>query len=414
MRPTFLTAINKTSLRNLIRIAVLPLCLAMVLTINCRKKAEIEAIEKATVVIDSEGKFTGNLLISKKGIYFKNVSGDLNFIRSLKEKEQVAVSKNGAHTGIIIYEIEENLPIKAKLEVLDIQGKIKVKFFMPPLSEGVIISNDGKLIINVGSLPARSFFNDYLDLIFYDEAGKLLMAHRDREFKLHSVFDLSAETNYLVVVALAHKDRACYLFLMDNFGQEVWRRKLSEREQPVDVAISANGDMIAVCTNSIAPSRVVPTHAPREFVDNKGSFYLYDGDGNQIKAHDLDVLGPKHVVLSPDGTYSAVIDRDSLNFFECESGEKLWEKTLDQKDYWYRSVSVSKEGSFVVVGSTNHLVAEANRLVNVYDKDGELVKTSEFNYKQFVSDFGPEVKITPDGGTISVVTKRDTITINNK
>jgi outer membrane protein assembly factor BamB len=127
------------------------------------------------------------------------------------------------------------------------------------------------------------------------------------------------------------------------------------------------------------------------------------GEGENILARGM--------AFSPDNEYVSLIDKKNLYLFDFETGEVLWQHSLDQPELSFISVDMTKNAEMIIAGAdfdNGRNVPSQERhtkgYVYLFDKNGKLTWEKELSYKLW-NVFVPRVKFSLDGSIFSVKTR---------
>lgn len=317
----------------------------------------------------------GNLILSSpQGFQILTSDGKQSYQASLKPNQGLVTSPDGNCFGIITYSKSASPGfLAAENFVLYSANGTKLGEIKNPEVSDFYVPNPANLIVGIsgGEGGAKS------RLVFYDRAGNPI-----KSLEIGFLEGVSFSSNGKSVFVNSGKDG---LSAFDDSGALKANFGLCEK-----FATSQDGEYVA--TNSDGNLQIYHQGKPV---------------GNPLNVNPL----IREMCFSPDNKYISVIDKKNLFLFEVQTGNLLWQYSLDKPELSFISVDISPNAEKIIAGidyDKGRKIAPEERhttgFVYLFDKDGKITWQKEISYKLWGAVF-PKVQFSADGANFSVITR---------
>lgn len=369
-------------MKNTLKYLTLILCLVVVGKLQAKAVEPALILERPIQEKSVNPNFVNGKIIlsSREELSTLNQAGKEFFKLKLKENQDVITSENGEYFGITTYSTKGS-PVFLKAEKFVLHSAFgKTLWQIENLkSSAFFIANDGKLVVGVSSFEGKK----EAELALYNENGDSIFSTKINFFQGLS---FSPDGGSLFV-----RSGTDGLLVFDQKGG-----LKGKYETCNEFTTSLDGERVA-CVS-----------------DDKLNFYRQGklvtqtrvgsaGEGENILARGM--------VFSPDNEYVSLVDKKNLYLFDFETGEVLWQYSLDQPELFFISVDMTENAEMIIAGADfdkgrNVSVQERHTkgYVYLFDKNGKLTWEKELSYKLW-NVFVPRVKFSLDGSIFSVKTK---------
>jgi outer membrane protein assembly factor BamB len=362
--------------------------LALILFFVLISQAQVKAIEPALLLEKSLEEKSVNpnfvngkiILSSREELSTLNQAGKESFKLKLKENQDVITSENGEYFGITTYSTKGS-PGILKVEKFVLHSAFGKTLWQieNPTSSAFFIANNGKLVVGVSSFEGKK----ESELIFYGENGDSVFRTK---FNFFQGLLFSPDGGSVFV-----KSGTDGLLVFDQKGDLKGKYETCD-----EFTTSLDGERVACVA------------------DDKFNFYRQGKLVTQTRvgsAREGENILARGMVFSPDNGYVSLVDKKNLYLFDFETGEVLWQYSLDQPELSFISVDMTKNAEMIIAGidfDTGRNVPSQERhtkgYVYLFDKNGKLTWEKELSYKLW-NVFVPRVKFSLDGSIFSVKTK---------
>jgi outer membrane protein assembly factor BamB len=362
--------------------------LALILLLVLIGQGEVKALEPALILERSilEKSVNPNfvngkiILSSREELSTLTQAGKESFKLRLKENQDVITSENGEYFGITTYSTK-GAPgfLKAEKFVLHSAFGKTLWQIENPKNSAFFIANNGKLVVGVSSFEGKK----ESELIFYNENGDSVFSTK---FNFFQGLSFSPDGGSVFV-----KSGTDGLLVFDQKGDLKGKYETCD-----EFTTSLDGERVAC----VSDDKLNFYHQGKLVTQTRvGSA----GEGENILARGM--------VFSPDNEYVSLVDKKNLYLFDFETGEVLWQYSLDQPELSFISVDMTKNAEMIIAGvdfDKGRNVPSQERhtkgYVYLFDKNGKLTWEKELSYKLW-NVFVPRVKFSLDGSIFSVKTK---------
>jgi WD40 repeat protein len=375
-------------MKNTLKYLSLILCLVLLGQLQAKAVEPALLLEKSINEKSVNPNFVNGKIIlsSREELSTLNQAGKESFKLKLKESQDVITSENGEYFGIATYSTKGAPGIlKAEKFVLHSAfGKILWQIENPK-SSAFFIANNGKLVGGVSSFEGKK----ESELAFYDENGDSVFSTKINFFQ-----GLLFSPNGGYVFVRSGTDG---LLAFDQKGELKGDYKTCQ-----EFTTSFDGERIA-CVS-----------------DDKLNFYHQKNLVSETRlgsaGKSAGPVGGENILargmaFSPDNRYVSLIDKKNLYLLDFETGEVLWQYSLDQPELFFISVDLTRNAEMIIAGvdlDKGRNVPSQERhtkgYVYLFDKKGDLTWEKELSYKLW-NVFVPRVKFSLDGSIFSVKTR---------
>jgi outer membrane protein assembly factor BamB len=369
-------------MKNTLKYLTLILCLVLISQVQAKAGEPVLVLEKSINEKSVNPNFVNGKIIlsSREELSTLTQAGKESFKLKLKENQDVITSENGEYFGITTYSTK-GAPgfLKAEKFVLHSAFGKTLWQIENPRNSAFFIANNGKLVVGVSSFEGKK----EAELALYNENGDSIFSTKIDFFQ-----GLSFSPDGGSVFVKSGTDG---LLVFDQKGDLKGKYETCD-----EFTTSLDGERVAC----VSDDKLNFYHQGKLVTQTRvGSA----GEGENILARGM--------VFSPDNEYVSLVDKKNLYLFDFETGEVLWQYSLDQPELSFISVDMTKNAEMIIAGADfdkGRNVPSQERYtkgyVYLFDKNGKLTWEKELSYKLW-NVFVPMVKFSLDGSIFSVKTK---------
>jgi hypothetical protein len=375
-------------MKDILRYCALILFLVLIAQVQVKALEPVLILERPIQEKSVNPNFVNGKIIlsSREELSTLNQAGKESFKLKLKENQDVITSENGEYFGITTYSTK-GAPgfLKAEKFVLHSAFGKTLWQIENPKGSAFFIANNGKLVVGVSGFEGKK----ESELIFYNENGDSVFSTKINFFQ-----SLSFSPNGGSVFVRSGTDG---LLVFDQKGDLKGKYETCQ-----EFTTSFDGERVACVSddklNFYHQGKLVTQTRVGSVGKSAGSV-----GGENILARGM--------ALSPDNRYVSLIDKKNLYLLDFETGEVLWQYSLDQPELSFISVDITRNAERIIAGvdfdkGRNVPVQERHTkgYVYLFDKKGDLTWEKELSYKLW-NVFVPKVKFSLDGSIFSVKTR---------
>lgn len=369
-------------MKNTLKYLTLILCSVLISQVQAKAGEPVLVLEKSINEKSVNPNFVNGKIIlsSREELSTLTQAGKESFKLKLKENQDVITSENGEYFGITTYSTKGSPGfLKAEKFVLHSAFGKTLWQIENPKSSAFFIANNGKLVVGVSSFEGKK----EAELALYNENGDSVFSTKINFFQ-----GLSFSPDGGSVFVKSGTDG---LLVFDQKGDLKGKYETCD-----EFTTSLDGERVAC----VSGDKLDFYHQGKLVTQTRvGSA----GEGENILARGM--------VFSPDNEYVSLVDKKNLYLFDFETGEVLWQYSLDQPELSFISVDMTKNAEMIIAGADfdkGRNVPSQERhtkgYVYLFDKNGKLTWEKELSYKLW-NVFVPRVKFSLDGSIFSVKTK---------
>jgi outer membrane protein assembly factor BamB len=373
---------KEVAMKNTLKYLTLILCSVLISQVQAKAGEPVLVLEKSINEKSVNPNFVNGKIIlsSREELSTLTQAGKESFKLKLKENQDVITSENGEYFGITTYSTKGSPGfLKAEKFVLHSAFGKTLWQIENPKSSAFFIANNGKLVVGVSSFEGKK----EAELALYNENGDSVFSTKINFFQ-----GLSFSPDGGSVFVKSGTDG---LLVFDQKGDLKGKYETCD-----EFTTSLDGERVAC----VSGDKLDFYHQGKLVTQTRvGSA----GEGENILARGM--------VFSPDNEYVSLVDKKNLYLFDFETGEVLWQYSLDQPELSFISVDMTKNAEMIIAGADfdkGRNVPSQERhtkgYVYLFDKNGKLTWEKELSYKLW-NVFVPRVKFSLDGSIFSVKTK---------
>jgi len=375
-------------MKNTLKYLSLILCLVLLGQLQAKAIEPVLILERPIQEKSVNPNFVNGKIIfsSREELSTLNQAGKESFKLKLKENQEVITSEKGEYFGITTYSTKVASGIlKAEKFVLHSAFGKTLWQIENPKGSAFFIANNGKLVGGVSSFEGKK----EAELVFYNGNGDSIFSTKINFFQ-----GLSFSPNGRSVFVRSGTDG---LLVLDQKGNLKGDYKTCQ-----EFTTSFDGERIACVSddklNFYHQGKLVTQTRVGSAGKSAGSV-----GGENILARGM--------AFSPDNRYVSLIDKKNLYLLDFETGEVLWQYSLDQPELSFISVDMTENAEMIIVGvdfDKGRNVPSQERhtkgYIYLFDKKGDLTWEKELSYKLW-NIFAPKVKFSLEGSIFSVKTR---------
>ena len=375
-------------MKNTLKYLSLILCLVLLGQLQAKAIEPVLILERPIQEKSVNPNFVNGKIIfsSREELSTLNQAGKESFKLKLKENQEVITSEKGEYFGITTYSTK-GAPGFLKAEKFVFHSAFGKTLWQieNPKGSAFFIANNGKLVGGVSSFEGKK----EAELVFYNGNGDSIFSTKINFFQ-----GLSFSPNGRSVFVRSGTDG---LLVLDQKGNLKGDYKTCQ-----EFTTSFDGERIACVSddklNFYHQGKLVTQTRVGSAGKSAGSV-----GGENILARGM--------AFSPDNRYVSLIDKKNLYLLDFETGEVLWQYSLDQPELSFISVDMTENAEMIIVGvdfDKGRNVPSQERhtkgYIYLFDKKGDLTWEKELSYKLW-NIFAPKVKFSLEGSIFSVKTR---------
>jgi outer membrane protein assembly factor BamB len=375
-------------MKNTLKYLSLILCLVLLGKLQAKAVEPVLILERSILEKSVNPNFVNGKIIlsSREELSTLTQAGKESFKLKLKENQEVITSENGEYFGIATYSTK-GAPgfLKAEKFVLHSAFGKTLWQIENPKSSAFFIANDGKLVVGVSSFEGKKGS----ELIFYNENGDSVFSTK---INFYQGLSFSPDGGSAFV-----KSGTDGLLVFDQKGDLKGKYETCD-----EFTTSLDGERVACVSDDKLNFYHQGKLVTQTRVGSAGKSAGSVGEENILA---------RGMVFSPDNGYVSLIDKKNLYLFDFETGEVLWQYSLDQPELFFVSVDITRNAEMIIAGvdfDKGRNVPSQERhtkgYVYLFDKKGDLTWKKELSYKLW-NVFVPKVKFSLDGSVFSVKTR---------